>query len=120
MTALEAELLFPPRVIPALGSARGPAWQDLVSAAAGADEASPEQAAFVLMMARLNNCATCTPDSHRNLLGCPACSQQTLKHFRGSDQDLLYLYETARQDVCQFLASSGSFNGERILAGQAG
>ncbi|KAF0108811.1 MAG: hypothetical protein FD146_697 [Anaerolineaceae bacterium] len=103
MYATGAELLFPPRVIPALAEARGPLWRDLVTAAAKWADASLEQTALTLMMARLNNCAACTADSYRAIRGCEACSKQTLRRFRGPDEELLRLYDAARIEVTRFL-----------------
>jgi hypothetical protein len=97
------ELLFPPRAIPTLAEARGPLWRDLVTAAAAWADASIEQTALTLTMARLNNCPACSADSYRAIHGCEACSKQTLKRFRGPDEELLRLYEAARIEVTRFL-----------------
>jgi hypothetical protein len=97
------ELLFPPRTIPALADARGPLWRDLVTAAAEQAAASLEQTALTLLMARLNNCAACNADSYRAINGCETCSKQTLKRFRGPDEELLRLYNAARIEVTRFL-----------------
>jgi hypothetical protein len=97
-----AELLFPPRVISDLRDVRGPAWRNLVTAAAQKADSSLEQVAFALMMAKLNNCTCCNSDSYRSIQGCSACSQQTLKRFRGSDEELLKLYESAHVEVSRF------------------
>jgi hypothetical protein len=97
-----AELIFPPNVISDLRDARGPAWRDLVTAAAKNADASLEQTAFALMMAKLNNCNACSSDSYRSMQGCSACSQQTLKRFRGPDEELLKLYESAHIEVTRF------------------
>jgi hypothetical protein len=102
MPTSKTELLFPPRLIPELADARGPAWRDLVTATAGEDDSSLEQTAFVLMMARLNNCATCNSDSYRSIQGCSACSKLSLKHFRGPDEELLRSFDTAKEDVIRY------------------
>ncbi len=101
----DTELLFPDRLIPALGNLRALPWQTLVQRVA-ADRR--EQTAFVLMMVRLNGCASCNADSYRAMQGCLACSQQTLKRFRGSDEDLLRLFEAACRDVETHLAHKPS------------
>jgi hypothetical protein len=98
-----AELVFPSNVIPDLREARGPIWQDLVTATAKKADSSIEQTAFALMMAKLNNCSCCNSDSYRSIQGCSACSQQTLKRFRGPDEELLKLYESAHIEVTRFL-----------------
>jgi hypothetical protein len=103
MYSNSTELLFPPRTIPALADARGPLWRDLVTATAKWADSSIEQTALTLMMARLNNCAVCNVDSYRAIHGCEACSKQTLKRFRGPDEELLQLYDAARIEVTRFL-----------------
>jgi hypothetical protein len=99
----DTDLIFPPRDIPPLGSERGKLWQELVTAVEETGPDSPEQMAFILMMARLNNCATCNADSYRALHGCTICSKQSLKRFHGSDEELTGLFETARVEVSVFL-----------------
>ncbi len=102
MTGSAAELLFPPRALPELGETRGTAWRDLVAAVQKAGNDSPEETAFVLMMARLNNCAACGIDSYRSTHGCAACSKQALKRFRGPDEELVLLFEAARIEVKEY------------------
>ena len=68
-----------------------------------ADELSIELLAFVAMMVRLNSCATCNADSYRAMQGCTACTKQALKRYRGSDEDLLAMYQAARSEVEQHL-----------------
>ncbi len=75
----DTDLLFPPRILPALRDLRGAAWQDLVTSVIEAGPDSLEQMAFVLMMARMNNCATCNADSFRAMTGCTTCAKQSLK-----------------------------------------
>ncbi len=100
-----AELIFPPNIILDLRDVRGAAWRDLVTATVKKAQCSPEQVAFALMMAKLNNCNACNSDSYRSTQGCSACSQQTLKRLRGSDEELLKLYESARIEVTSFFAN---------------
>jgi predicted peroxiredoxin len=97
------DLIFPPRGIPFLYNERGKPWQDLVAAVERTGSNSPEQLALILMMARLNNCATCNADSYRAVQGCVVCSKQSLKRFHGSDEELNGLFETARTEVSLFL-----------------
>lgn len=103
MLVTQTELLFPPHLIPELAEVRGPAWRDLVTATAKLTETSLEQAAFVLMMARLVNCAACNPNSHRSTQGCADCSLQGLKRFHGPDEELLRLFETAKSEVKEYI-----------------
>ncbi len=109
----ETDLLFPPRVLPALRDLRGAAWQELVTGVLAAGPDSLEQMAFVLMMARLNNCATCNADSFRAMTGCTTCAKQSLKRSHETDEALLALYQTARAEVGQYLQ-------KRAIVNQAG
>ena len=97
------ELLFPPRIIPALRDLRGASWRDLVTRALEAGPDSLEQMAFVLMMARMNNCATCNADSFRAMTGCTACTRQSLKRFHETDEALTKNYMAARIEIEQYL-----------------
>lgn len=103
MTGPAAELLFPPRVLPELGEARGAAWRDLVTAVQKTRSDSPEETALVLMMARLNNCPACSADSFRSSHGCETCSKQALKRFRGPDEELVKMFEAAQLEVNEYL-----------------
>ena len=99
----ETDLLFPSRGIVSLCNERGVVWWNLVAAVEKAGSDSPEQMAFILMLARLNNCATCNADSHRALHGCSMCAKQSLKRFHGSDEELTGLFEMARTEVSLFV-----------------
>jgi len=99
----ETDLLFPPRIIPALRDLRGSAWQDLVTRVLEAGPDSLEQMAFVLMMARLNNCATCNADSYRAMTGCTTCTKQSLKRSHETGEALAGIYQAARLEVEQYL-----------------
>ena len=99
----ETDLLFPPRTLPALRDLRGAPWRDLVTGVIEAGPDSLEQMAFVLMMARMNNCATCNADTYRAIHGCTACAKQAIKRFRGSDEELSALFETARAEIMAYL-----------------
>jgi hypothetical protein len=95
----DTDLLFPPRAIASLRAARGSAWKDLVDRTTSAGQDSPQQLAFILMMARLDGCGTCNADSFRALNGCTACSSQALKRYHGSDDELARLYAAALSEV---------------------
>ncbi len=99
----DTDLLFPPRAIPPLQEGRGAAWQDLVADIIRTGSDSPEQMAFILMMARLNNCITCNADSYRAMSGCTACAKQSLKRFHGDDKELIDLFQFAKTEVDQYL-----------------
>ena len=97
------DLIFPPRGIPTLCNERGEAWRNLVARVENAGPNSSEQMAFILMLARLNSCATCNADSYRAMQGCSVCAKQSLKRFHGSDEELSRLFETAKTEINVFL-----------------
>lgn len=99
----DANLLFPPDAIASVREARGALWQELVDGVLKTHPDSLEQTAFLLLLARLNGCTTCNVDSYRALQGCSACARQSLRRFRGSDEDLQELYYSALQEVKHFL-----------------
>jgi hypothetical protein len=99
----DTDLIFPPRTLPSLGDLRGESWRVLIDHILSAGQNSREQMAFILMMARLNNCTTCNTDSYRAMSGCTACSKQSIKRFRESDDALNDLYQQARNEVEQYL-----------------
>jgi alkylhydroperoxidase family enzyme len=101
----DTDLLFPPRAIPALREVRGAAWRDLVTGVIEAGPDSPEQTAFVLMMARMNNCITCNSDAYRAMNGCTTCAKQSLKRFRGTHEELSGLFLAAKAEVEQYLSN---------------
>jgi hypothetical protein len=98
-----AELVFPAGLIPFLLEERGPLWQDLINAAKELSPTSREQAALVLMIARLANCPACNTNTFRATRGCVFCSRQALKRFHGTDEDLIQLYRSSELEVNKFL-----------------
>jgi hypothetical protein len=95
----DAEVLFPVRVIPSLRCLRGAAWQQLVERVMFLPEHHPDVLAFGLMMIRLDGCLTCHADSYRALRGCTLCARQSIGRFKGTDDDLVRLWQAARADV---------------------
>lgn len=95
-------LMFPRHIIPLLRSLRGQQWQGLVDRVAALPECHEESLAFMLMMIQLNGCLSCETDSFRAMRGCCACAQQTLRRFKGSDDDLLALFDASLDDVRAF------------------
>ncbi|MEZ4658345.1 MAG: hypothetical protein R2911_12295 [Caldilineaceae bacterium] len=93
----KAELLFPAHLIPVLGELRGPEWQDLVERVAVLPETHPDVLAFVLMMIELDGCMKCNSNNYKFLRGCYLCATQTVQSFKGTDQDLLDMYEKAKK-----------------------
>ncbi len=96
------ELMFPHYVIPSLRKLRGPQWQELVDHVTSLTEFHEETLAFMLMMVRLNGCVSCETDSYRAMRGCAACAHQTLRRYKGEDDELIAAYEQALADVRKF------------------
>jgi hypothetical protein len=100
----DAEILFPPRVVPMLRNLRGRIWQDLVDRVALQPEGSLDSLAFCLLMIHLDGCLTCYADSYRALQGCTFCAHRAVSRFKGSDGDLITAFETARTDILRWRA----------------
>ena len=100
----KADLLFPPRLIASLRNLRGPEWAALVDRVTKLPETLPESLAFTLMMVRLDGCVKCHEGSFKYMRGCQVCAVQTVMQFKGTDEDLLVLYQKARRDVDAYLA----------------
>lgn len=100
------EILFPPYAIPKLREGRGEDWQQLVDRVLQVPEDHPEALAFSLMMIRLDGCMNCETDSYRAMRGCVPCALQSLRRFKGSDEELLARFEQALEDVRQHLEAT--------------
>jgi hypothetical protein len=103
MYNIDTDLLFPPRVIPTLRSLRGPAWKELIDRVVEQEPTDIDRLAFVLLMIRLGGCISCHADSFRALRGCTHCAHQTIRRFRGSDQELLALFAEAQAEVKRYM-----------------
>ena len=103
----KAELLFPPRLIASLRNLRGPVWAELVERTARMPETDPNSLAFTLLMVRLNSCVKCHEGSFKYMRGCQLCAAQSVMQFKGTDEELVGLYQKAREDVDAYL--SGEF-----------
>lgn len=100
----KAELLFPPRLIASLRNLRGPVWAELVERASHLSETDPDSLAFTLLMVRLNSCVKCHEGSFKYMRGCQLCAAQSVMQFKGTDEELVGLYQKARRDVDSFVA----------------
>jgi hypothetical protein len=89
------EILFPHYAIPALRNLRGQKWRQLIDKIATKRETSIEVIALMSVMIELNGCLTCETDSYRAMRGCTACAKQTLRRFKGSDEELISAYESS-------------------------
>jgi hypothetical protein len=95
----DTELLFPLRVIPELRELRGPVWRDLVDQVSAPNADPSDQQAFVLIMVRMGGCVPCNADSFRAMRGCTQCARQTIRRYKGTDQDLVNQFLAARKEV---------------------
>jgi hypothetical protein len=93
------ELIFPNYVIPLMRDMRGEKRAKLIDHVLELDEDHPERVGLVLMMVRFNGCMECETDSYRAMRGCTMCTAQMLRRYKGSDDDLLNLYDKALLDV---------------------
>ena len=89
------EILFPHYAIPALRNTRGSKWRQLIDELAQKEETSVEVIALMSLMIELNGCLACETDSYRAMRGCAPCAQQTLRRFKGSDEELIGAYQAA-------------------------
>lgn len=95
----DTELLFPPRVIPALRNLRGEVWRALIDELLAAGETSPDRLGFVLMMARECGCVSCSAENFRAIQGCSSCARQTVERLRGKDEELICQHVAAMREV---------------------
>jgi hypothetical protein len=99
----EIDLLFPSRAIEPLRNLRGEHWENLIDALLVLEPMDPERVAFVLFMVRLGSCTSCQSDSYRAMRGCILCSSNTIKRYKGSDQNLIDLYNEAKKDLSKYM-----------------
>ena len=99
----DTELVFPERVIPTLRSLRSIEWDGIVNCVLNDNEDPIEKIGFTLMMIRLGGCMSCSAHSFRAMRGCTVCAQQTIRRFRGTDQQLIEQFKKACQDVGTYL-----------------
>lgn len=99
----KAEILFPPKLIGSLKDLRGPEWAALVSRISRLPETHPDALAFCLMMIELDGCLNCYAGSYKFMRGCAACARQTIAQYKGSDADLLRLFQRAQSEMHAYL-----------------
>jgi hypothetical protein len=103
MPSENIDLLFPSRAIETLIKLRGEKWDRLIREVVEKDPTDPDKIAFVLFMVRLGGCTTCQSDSFRAMRGCVICSTTSVKRYKGSDQNLINLYNEAKIDVINYM-----------------
>jgi hypothetical protein len=60
----------------------------------------------------------CETDSYRAMRGCASCALQTLRRYKGDDQELIEFFEQALGDVRAFATQNaivGIRSGEKTL-----
>lgn len=102
----DSEILFPSRCIPQLRDLRGPKWAKLIDRIAALPDGHEDVLGFSLLMIKLASCLTCDLDSYRASLGCCTCARRTVSGFKGSDEEIIRLFEEAREEVRAYLASN--------------
>lgn len=102
------EILFPHHAIVSLRKLRGPKWRGLVERVLTLPETHEETLAFMLMMIRLNGCMACETDSYRAMRGCASCALQTMRRYKGDDDELLTFFNEALDSVRDFADQHGS------------
>lgn len=95
----DTELLFPLRVISKLQKSRGEVWNGFILELASPKSDFLAQLSFVYLMVRLGGCISCNTGSFRAMRGCTQCALQTIRRFRGTDEDLIEQYSQAKSDV---------------------
>jgi hypothetical protein len=112
------QLLFPVQLIPKLRDLRGPVWQSLVDRVLEkidlVGETGEDCLALSLTMIRVNGCVPCETDSYRAMRGCEACTLQTLRRYKGTDEELVALYQQALDDVRRYLTRTGKGSSVRV------
>lgn len=98
----ENELFFPRHIISSLRGLRGEKWAKLVDRVSKLPDTHEDVLAFMLMMVRLDGCMCCETDSYRAMRGCGACAYQTLRRFKGTDDELLDMFASALDEVQAF------------------
>ena len=103
----DSEILFPSRCIPQLRDLRAQKWTVLVDHLLEIPDQHEDVLGFSLMIIRLSSCLTCDLDSYRASLGCCTCACRTVSGFKGSDEELIGLFEETREEVREYLAQDG-------------
>jgi hypothetical protein len=101
----DSEILFAPHCIPELRNLRGPKWSRLVARVAALPDGHIEVLGFSLTVVDLSSCQTCDLDSYRATLGCCTCAQRSVSGYKGTDEELVALFEENRKRVREYLQS---------------
>ena len=101
----KAELLFPAHLISSLRELRGEEWRELVDRVTALPETHVDSLAFVLLMIELDGCLRCNSNNYKFLRGCFLCATQTVQSYKGSDSDLVDLYQKGAQGAWRVISS---------------
>jgi hypothetical protein len=99
----DSEILFPSRCIPQLRDLRTGEWARLIDHLISVPDQHEDVLGFSLMLIRLSSCLTCDLDSYRASLGCCTCARRTVSGFKGTDAELIQLFEDTREEVREYL-----------------
>jgi hypothetical protein len=99
----DTELLFPTRIISSLGAMRSQEWQQMITELCADPVEKIDHLAFVHMMVKLGGCLGCNADSFRAMRGCTQCARQTVRRYRGSDKELIELFNQSRREMENYL-----------------
>ncbi|MBI9047862.1 MAG: hypothetical protein JEZ00_00465 [Anaerolineaceae bacterium] len=92
MNNTDTETLYPFRVTPQLRNFRTKVWKEIIDSVLDAQADDEEKIGFSMMMVKLGGCITCSADSFRAMRGCTHCASQTVRRFRGPDEELKELF----------------------------
>ncbi len=101
----DSEILFAPHCIPQLRGTRGRQWAELVDRIATLPDGHIDVLGFSLLIIDLSSCLTCDLDSYRATLGCCTCAHRSVSGFKGTDGELIALFNEKRLEVCEYLES---------------
>jgi len=102
-----SEILFPHRCVASLKRLRGPKWEALVERIAALPERHVDALAFSLMMITMDKCLNCDLGSYKASLGCCACARRAINSFKGTDNQLIHKFESAKKELLAYLESAG-------------
>lgn len=105
----ENSIFFSYCAIAALRNTRGEKWQALVERVLKLPPTHEETLALMFTMVRLNGCLGCETDSFRAMKGCATCALQTLRRYKGDDEELLAAYDKSLAEVRRFADSDGRY-----------
>jgi hypothetical protein len=98
----DTETLYPFRVTPLLKSYRSKIWKDIIDQVVDKQASDIDQIGFSMMMVKLGGCITCSADSFRAMKGCTHCATQTVRRFRGTDEELKELFLENVEEVKKY------------------